>query len=139
MRGENLRAVDAVTVAIWRGAGLEVGDRRAGVGLGHAHGNNRFSGEQAAQEFFLLRGGPIFGQHPDRAEVAGLDHISAARAHRGDGLDRQHGVHQIAALPAIGLADGDAEQALLRHQLGDIPGVFGLMRPRQRSRGQIRG
>ena len=48
MRGEDLGAVDAESIAVRSGAGLEVSDRGARVGLGHADGDDGF----AAQEPF---------------------------------------------------------------------------------------
>ncbi len=78
------------------------------------------AGEAFGQPVLLLLVGAVFREGADRAEIAELHHVGAARTHRGGLLDGDDRVHQRAALAAVGLRDGDAEQALLAHQLGDI-------------------
>jgi hypothetical protein len=48
-------------------------------------------------------------------------------------LDRQHRVHQRAALAAIVFGEGDAQQPLLGEQRRRVPRVVGRMRPGQRA------
>jgi len=57
------------------------------------------------------------------AEVAGLHHVRAPGAYGSDRLDGEYRIEQRAALPAVGFRDGDAKQALLRHELGDVPRI----------------
>ena len=73
----------------------------------------------------------------DRAEVPGLHHVGAARADLRHGLDRDHRVHEGAALAAVLLGNRDAEQALPGHQPGDIPRVSGVACARECTRAQV--
>ena len=109
---EHLGAVDDVVRAVRLGAGLEIGHGRAGVRLAHAEADHGVAGEAFGQPLLLLILGAVFGEGADRAEIAELHHVGAARADRGDLLDGDHRVHQRAALAAVGLGDGDAHQAL---------------------------
>src|SRR5262249_838419 len=68
----------------------------------------------------LLLWRPVLGEGADRAEAAELHHVGAAWADGGDLLDGDDGVHERAALAAIGLANGDAHQPLLAHQLRHV-------------------
>ena len=70
-----------------------------------------------------MKGRTVFRQHPYGTEVSRLDDVRAARADRGHGFDGDD-VHQAAALPAVGFGERDAEQPLLRHELGDVPLVL---------------
>src|SRR5882672_7036007 len=137
VRGENLRSIDAIAGTLLYRGRFQVRYRRARFGLGHADRDHALAREQLLQEFLLLRWRAVFRQHADRPEVAGLYHVGAARADRGDGLDRDHGVHQRAALAAVGFGNGDAEQALRRHEPGDVPGIAARVRSLVRAGGQV--
>jgi hypothetical protein len=118
---EHLRAVQAESVAVRRRDGLEIGRGGARFRLAHAERNHFPSREQIRQiSPPLLRAG-IFGKCSQRPKISGLDHVGAARTNRRDLLDRDHRVHQSAALPAVRFRQGDAEQPLLGHQPGDVP------------------
>ena len=114
---EHLGAVEDVVRAIGLRCGLEVGHCRAGVGLAHAEADHHAACEAFGQPLLLLIIGAVFRKRSDRPEIAELHHIGAARADRRDLLDRDHRIHQRAALAAVGLRDGDAHQALFAHLL----------------------
>src|SRR5439155_4819164 len=137
VRGENLRSIDAIAGTFPYRTCLQVRYRRARFGLGHADRDHALAREQLLQEFLLLRERAVLRQHADRPEIAGLHHVGAARAGRGNGLDRDHRVHQRAALAAVGFGVGDAEQALRCHQPGDVPGIAVRMRARVGAGGQV--
>jgi len=125
---EYLDAVDAVAIAVGRRRRGEIGDRAARFGLGHADGDHRFAAKNLAEITVFLVSAAIFGEHAHRAEVAGLNHIRAARTGFGHRFNRQNRIHQRAALPAIGLGKSNAHQALFGHQLRHVPRVLGLVR-----------
>ena len=118
--GEDLRTVDAEAVAVRRGGGLQVGDGGTGLGLAHADRDGRLAADQRGEIARLLIVGGVFDEGADRPEIAGLDDVGGARADGGDRLDGDDGVHERAAHAAVLLLEGDAEQPLLRHQLGDV-------------------
>ncbi len=86
----------------------------------------------------LLRGRGVFRESADRAEVAELHDVGAARAHQRHLLDRDHRVHQRAADAAVLLRDGDAHEPLLAHQLRDVEGEPRLVRALERAFGEMR-
>ena len=57
--------------------------------------------QQVGQEARLLLRAGVFGEGADRAEIAGLHDVGAARADERDLLDRDHRIHQRAALAAV--------------------------------------
>ena len=134
---KHLHAVDAPAVAVGRGGRGQIGDRTAGVGLGHANTGHRFTGEDAREITLLLIRRAVFGEHAHRAEVAGLNDVGATRADRSDFFDRDDRVHQRATLTAVGLWHGDTHQALFGHQPGDVKGMLGLMRTFKRALGEM--
>ena len=91
-------------------------------------------GRQVGQPARLLLRRAVFGEGADRAEIAELHHVGAARADRGDLLDGDHRVHQRAALAAVGLRDGDAHQPLRAHQLRDVEREARIVRALERIR-----
>ena len=134
--GEHLAAVDAEAVAVGRGAGFEVGDRRSGFRLGHGDGDDLFAREQAGEVALFVVVGGVFGEGADGAEIADLHDVGAARAGQRDQLDRQNRVHQRPTLAAVAFRNHDPEQAGRGHLSGDIPGKAVDPRPFQRARGE---
>src|SRR5437588_5789060 len=137
MRGEYLRAGDAPSLPLARRAGLEIGHRGARLGLGHAHRDHRLAGKQALEIALLVRGRAILGGHAERAEISRLHHVRAARADARHGLDGEHRIEERAALPAVRLGDGDAEQRLLRHEARDVPRIARRMGALARPGGEM--
>ncbi len=131
--GKHLGAVDDGVRAVRPRGGGEIGRRRSGIGLAHAEAHHRAAGEQIGQPARLLRRAAVFRESADRAEIAELDHVGAARADRCHLLDGDHGVHQRAALAAVRLRDGDAHQPLRAHQLGDVEGKARIVRALERA------
>jgi hypothetical protein len=84
-----------------------------------------------------LKIGAVFGQYPDRAEISRLHDVRTSRAHRGHGFDGDDCIDQAAALPAVGLGERDAEEALLGHQAGDVPWIARCMRALARTGGEM--
>ena len=89
-----------------------------------------------SQRFFCACGA-VFGEDADRAEIAELHHVGAARAHRGDLLDGDHRIHQRAALPAVVLRQRDAHQALLGHELRHVVREARIVRALERAGGEM--
>ncbi len=119
---EHLGAVDDCLAAVDPHGGRKIGRRRARFRLGHAEAHHRAAFEQRRQVFRLERRRGVFGKGADRAEAAGLHDVGAARTGCGDLLDRDHRVHQRAALAAVSLGERDSEQTLPAHQSGDVEG-----------------
>jgi len=137
MRGEDLGAGDAVAVAVGCRRRAQFGGRGARFGLGHGDGDERLAGEEIGEVARFLFGARVFGEGADGGEITGLHDIGAARTDTCDGLDRQHRVHQCAALSAIGLGDGNAEKSLIGHQLCNVPRIAGRAGAGERALGQM--
>ena len=93
--------------------------------------------EKIAEPALLLRRRAVFGKGADRAEIAELHHVGAARALRGDLLDGDHRIHQRAALSAVLLRQRDAHEALLGHQLRHVEREARLVRALERAARQV--
>ena len=137
MRGEYLRAGDAPASAVARRARLEIGHRGARLGLGHAHRDHRLAGKQALEIALLVRSRAVLGEHAERAEISCLHHVRAARADARHGLDGEHRIEERAALPAVRLGDGDAEESLSCHEARDIPRIARRMGALARPGGEM--
>ena len=135
---EQLGAVEHVVRAVGPGAGREIGHGGAGLRLAHAEAHDGAAGQQVGQPLLLLRRARVFGEGADRAEIAELQHVGAARADGGDLLDRDHGVHQGAALPAVLGRDRDAHQALPAHQLRHLERKARIVGAGERVLGEMR-
>ncbi len=93
--------------------------------------------KQIAEPALLLRRRAVFGEGADRAEIAELHHVGAARALGGDLLDGDHRVHQCAALSAVLLRQRDAHEALLGHELRHIEREAGIVGALERAACQM--
>src|SRR5262245_8172401 len=132
--GEHLAAIDDVVRAVRLGAGLELGRGRAGIGLADAEAHHHASLDEVGQPARLLLRRAVFGEGADRAEIAELHHVGAARAGGSDLLDGDDGVSQCPALAAVGLRQRDAHQPLRTHQLRHLEGEAWIVRARERIR-----
>ena len=121
--GKHLAAVDDHRIALQRGAGDQLGHRRAGFGLAHAQADHLLAFEQARQVTRFLGRAGVFHKGANGAKVAGLHDVSAFWASQGHLLDGQHRVHQATALATVALVKGNAEQALAGQGFGHIGGV----------------
>src|SRR5262249_305086 len=130
--GKELAAVDDVMGAVGLRAGLEVGRRRAGVGLADAEAYHNASPQQVGQPARLLLRRSIFGEGADRSEIAELHHVGAARADGGDLLDGDHRVHERAALAAVGFGQADAPETGGTHQFRDVERIARVVRALER-------
>ncbi|MPM84490.1 hypothetical protein SDC9_131562 [bioreactor metagenome] len=135
--GEHLAAVDDVVVAVLSRTGLQLGHGGTCVRLGHPQRDEFFSTQQIGQKTLLLLGRCVLHKRADRAEVARLHDVRALGAMQRHLLDRQHRVHQRAALAAVFFREGDAQQALLGQQLGGLPRIVRRMRTLQRAGCQL--
>ena len=135
--GKHLAAVDQVIGPFLPRAGFQIGDGRAGVGLGHAQTHDHAAGKQIGEPALLLRRRAVFGKGADRAEIAELHHVGAARANGGDLFDGDHGVHQRAALAAVLLRQRDAHKALFRHELRHVERKARIVGALERAIGEL--
>ncbi len=122
--GKYLGARDPEAFAVGRRRRRQIGRCRTRIGLRHGDRNDFLAAQQRFQvALFLIRGSKL-REDADRAEIAFLDHVRAARAKNGNLLDREHGVHQRAARPAILLGQQYAEQSrschLARHLVREL-------------------
>ncbi len=129
---EDFGAIDPEALAVRGRRCFQIGGCGSGFGLRHAQRDHLLACEELREIALLLLGTRIFGKGAERPEIAGLHRIGAAWAHERDLLDRDHGIHQRTALPAIGLRHGDPEQPLLGQHPGRVPWKARSVRPLQR-------
>ncbi len=121
---EDLGAVDDVVVSVRHGLGLLALSVRACAGLGEA---------ECAQLLTLCKGNQVFLLLLLCAEclygiaaqggVCGYDDACGA-AYLGELLHAHHIGQGVAALSAVLLGNGDAQEAVLRHLAGSLSGEF---------------
>ncbi len=119
----HLGAVDDVAVAVTDRPGLDRGDVRAEVGLGHGERAADLAGRHPRQERRLLLGGAVLPDHVGHDEV-GVDDAGDAHPAARDLLDHERVGQQRLAKTAVVLGNHQAEQAHLAHARDDVGRVL---------------